>query len=75
MWEHKNHRNPKSFTAQYKVHKLVYYNCSDNPQDAIAFEKQLKAGSRVKKKNLINEMNPLWMDLSEEIGLDGVWME
>lgn len=35
--------------------------------DAIAREKQLKAGSRATKLNLINEFNPLWNDLFDEI--------
>jgi len=75
VWEHKNHRNPKSFTAQYNVSKLVYYSYSERPGEAIAFEKQLKAGSRAKKEKLINEMNPLWKDLSGEIGIEQVWVE
>lgn len=35
--------------------------------DAIAREKQLKAGSRATKLNLIKEFNPLWNDLFDQI--------
>lgn len=70
VWEHRNHINPKSFTSRYKVHKLVYYASSDIPSDAIAAEKQLKAGSRAKKIRLINQFNPGWRDLAEEVGIE-----
>jgi predicted GIY-YIG superfamily endonuclease len=39
----------------------------DNPEAAIAREKQIKAGSRAKKIALINAMNPQWLDLYETI--------
>lgn len=35
--------------------------------DAIAREKQLKAGSRSSKVKLIESVNPLWNDLFSEI--------
>jgi putative endonuclease len=52
------------FTAQYKCDKLVYYEEFQWIQDAIAREKQLKAGSRQKKIDLIVSLNPSWGDLS-----------
>jgi putative endonuclease len=45
---------------------LVYYECGDDVRTAIAREKQIKAGSRQDKINLINSMNPEWKDLSQE---------
>lgn len=45
---------PKSFTARYNLNKLVYYEAFDSIVDAIAREKQLKAGSR-KQKGSINK--------------------
>ncbi|MBI3511725.1 MAG: GIY-YIG nuclease family protein [Bacteroidetes bacterium] len=65
--EHKNHRNSKSFTSKYKIHKLVYYETFWDIRDAIAREKQLKAGNRKRKEDLINKMNPEWKDLSGNI--------
>ena len=51
------------FTARYNVHKLVFYQCYDDPRLAIAEEKRIKGGSRAKKIALVNSMNPEWRDL------------
>ena len=53
----------KSFSARYNVNKLVYYEEFPTMSEAIAREKQLKAGSRKKKIALINKFNPEWKDL------------
>jgi putative endonuclease len=58
-----------TFTKKYNVNKLVYYECGDDINIAIAREKQIKAGSRKKKIDLINSFNPEWRDLSEEFWL------
>jgi len=49
------------------VHKLVYYEVYKSPQKAIEREKQIKAGSRQKKINLIEDNNPEWKDLYNNI--------
>ena len=67
VYEHKNNLHPNSFTAKYKLYKLVYYEGFHNIEDAIMREKQLKAGSRKKKEALINLTNPEWKDLYDEI--------
>ena len=54
------------FTKKYNVNKLVFYECGDDINIAVAREKQIKAGSRKKKIDLINSINPDWKDLSEE---------
>jgi putative endonuclease len=64
MYEHKTHVGSK-FTSRYNVTKLVYFETFDNPSDAIAREKQIKAGSRQKKIDLIESMNPNWDDLTD----------
>ena len=64
--EHKSGVN-KGFTSRYRVKKLVYYEVIEGPYNAIAREKQIKAGSRQKKLDLINAMNPLWVDLYEDV--------
>ena len=61
--EHRDKVFPKSFSARYNLNKLVYYEIFDSIIDAIAREKQLKAGSRKKKEILINKLNPEWKDL------------
>ncbi len=66
VYEHKN-KIVKSFTSKYNVNKLVYYEATENIESAILREKQLKAGSRQKKINLINKLNPKWEDLYNQI--------
>jgi putative endonuclease len=56
------------FTSRYNISKLVYFEVFDDPISAINREKQIKAGSRQKKLDLIRGLNPDWKDLSEEIG-------
>jgi len=52
------------FTKKYNCTKLVYYEIFSDSYNAILREKQIKAGSRQKKKNLIVSVNPEWKDLS-----------
>jgi putative endonuclease len=56
-----------SFTKKYRVNKLVYYEVFDDITNAILREKQIKAGSRKKKIELINNMNNEWRDLYSEL--------
>jgi putative endonuclease len=63
MKEHRSGLNPKSFTGRYKLHKLVYFETYQMIGDAIAREKQIKAGSRAKKVALIKKENPTWTNL------------
>jgi putative endonuclease len=62
------HRSGKGgfFTKKYKLTKLVYYESGDDISIAIFREKQIKAGSRQKKVDLINSLNPEWKDLFVE---------
>lgn len=67
IFSHKHHLYPESFTAKYKLHKLVYFEGHSRIEAAIAREKQIKAGSRKKKEELIQSINPDWNDLYEEV--------
>ena len=67
IWKHKNKYYPKSFTTKYNVHKLVYYEIYEDPYEAIAREKQIKNLLRIKKIKLIEEKNPNWQDLNNEL--------
>ncbi len=60
--EHKE-KMTKGFTKKYNINKLVYYEAFDIVHNAIAREKQIKAGSRQKKIDLINSVNNEWEDL------------
>jgi putative endonuclease len=55
------------FTNRYNVSRLVYYEVGYDASSAIAREKQIKAGSRQKKVDLINRLNPEWRDLYDEL--------
>jgi len=61
--KHKNKHYSKSFSARYNVNKLVFYEQFNKITDAVNREKQIKSGSRQKKIDLINSMNPKWKDL------------
>lgn len=61
--QHIQKLHPKSFTARYNLNKLVYYEAHQMIGDAIAREKQIKAGNRAKKIELIKSINPNWDDL------------
>ncbi len=63
--EHKSGTGSK-FTSKYNVDKLVYFECGDDVNTAIFREKQIKAGSRKKKMDLVNSVNPEWKDLFDE---------
>lgn len=53
-----------TFTKKYMINKLVYFEEYNDINEAIAREKNIKAGSRKKKIDLINTLNPEWKDLS-----------
>jgi putative endonuclease len=57
----------KGFTTKYGCKMLVWYEPHATMIDAIAREKQIKAGSRVKKLALIESLNPEWKDLYETL--------
>ena len=65
--QHKEKQDPKSFTARYNLDNLVYHEAHQMIGDAIAREKQLKAGNRAKKIALIESVNPEWLDLFDEL--------
>ena len=54
------------FSKKYVLNKLVFCEKHDNPEEAIAREKQLKKWIRKKKEILISSVNPDWEDLSEQ---------
>lgn len=66
IYEHKN-QLIKGFTSKYNVNKLVYFESYDDIKTAITREKQIKAGSRKKKIDLIIKNNPEFRDLYEEL--------
>jgi putative endonuclease len=66
VWEHKNHC-VEGFTDRYGVDLLVHYELFGDMEHAIVREKRLKKWDRAWKVRLIEEKNPQWLDLYEEI--------
>ena len=66
VYEHKQ-KLTDGFTKKYNVVKLVYYEVFQDSLNAIQREKQIKAGSRNKKEQLINSINKEWVDLFEQL--------
>jgi putative endonuclease len=61
-FEHKE-KLVEGFTKKYNIVKLVYYEIFEDIYLAFSREKQIKAGSRQKKIDLIESINPDWKDL------------
>lgn len=62
IYHHKN-KSVSSFSSRYNLNKLVYYEIYEDVNEAIKREKQIKAGSRKKKLDLIDNFNLEWKDL------------
>ncbi len=65
VYEHKNNMI-KGFTKKYNVHKLVYFEETNNINDALEFEKRIKGWLRKKKNDIIEAMNPSWNYLAKD---------
>lgn len=63
-YQHREKRG-SGFTKKYGCSMLVYYEFYPDMITAITREKQIKAGSRKKKIELIESLNPDWDDLYE----------
>lgn len=66
IWQHKNDVI-KGFSSKYQLHMLVYYEEHSNIVEAIKREKSLKHWRRLWKLKLIDEFNPEWKDLYNDI--------
>ena len=62
VYQHKQAKG-KGFTARYGVKRLVHFEMFGDVRDAVGREKQLKAGPRRKKLELVNSHNSAWRDL------------
>jgi putative endonuclease len=66
VWQHKSDL-AEGFTQEHAVHNLVWYEMHETMESAITREKQIKAWKRLWKLRLIEESNPDWADLYEQI--------
>ena len=65
-FEHRTHAVP-GFTSRYNVDQLVWFEAHDTAETAIAREKRIKRWRRAWKIALIEESNPEWRDLFDDI--------
>jgi len=66
VWEHRN-GCADGFTKSHNVHQLVYAEFHDTMEDAIVREKRIKKWRRPWKINLIQSVNPDWLDLYDDL--------
>jgi putative endonuclease len=66
VYQHKS-KLTLGFTHKYNLNKLVYFESFETMYDAITREKQLKNWRRAWKENLIEQINPNWLDLSKAL--------
>jgi len=66
VYEHRSDA-VEGFTKRYDVHRLVYFECFDEIEQAIHREKRLKKWTRAWKIALIEKDNPNWIDLYPQI--------
>ena len=66
IWEHKE-KVIDGFTKNYNINKLIFFEIYNDPENAILRKKQIKAGSRTKKVELIMGINPEWKDLYDKL--------
>ncbi|MGA7160029.1 MAG: GIY-YIG nuclease family protein [Bacteroidota bacterium] len=65
-WQHKSGMYD-GFTKRYSLHDLIYFEEFTDVRDAITREKQLKKWNRGWKIELIEKMNPEWIDLYDTL--------
>jgi putative endonuclease len=63
--QHKRH-DVEGFTSRYYIDQLVYYEETDDVHAALNREKQLKGWMRIRKLELVLDMNPEWRDLAAD---------
>ena len=66
LYEHKN-KLIEGFTKKYNLDKLVYFEHTDDVNGAIRREKEIKKWRREKKNNLIESLNPNWIELTPHL--------
>ncbi|APG60138.1 GIY-YIG nuclease family protein [Christiangramia salexigens] len=64
-YESKNDK--RSFAGKYNCYHLIYYECFNDPNEAILREKTIKKWRREKKDKLIQKFNPDWKFLENEL--------
>jgi putative endonuclease len=68
VWEHRSGAI-EGFTRDYGVRRLVFAEFHDTIESAILREKRIKKWRRAWKLELIEQHNPQWRDLYDELAL------
>jgi putative endonuclease len=66
VWQHREGSVP-GFTSKYSVKMLVWYEQHDTRESVLTRQRRLKKWNRGWKLQLIEQMNPTWRDLWDEI--------
>jgi putative endonuclease len=66
VFEHRE-KVHRGFTSKYGVEKLVWFESFELRENAFRRERQIKEWRRVWKLRLIEEMNPEWRDLGDDL--------
>lgn len=66
VWQHKNDL-VEGFTREHGIHCLVWYEVHETMESAIEREKVLKKWERAWKIRMIEQENPKWKDLYEDL--------
>jgi len=68
LQQHFNERGrQKTFAGRYFCFNLIYYERHQYVNNAITREKEIKKWRREKKETLINDFNPEWRFLNDEV--------
>ena len=62
IYEHKS-KLVDGFTKKYNVEKLVYFESTNDINEALKREKQIKKFRREKKNALVETENPQWNEI------------
>ena len=65
-WQHRTGAIP-GFTKAYGVKMLVWYEAHETRESAFGHERQIKKWNRAWKLQLIEQMNPTWRDLWDDL--------
>lgn len=66
VWQHREGEG-SAFAKKHNVRMLVWYGHFETAHEAIRFEKQVKRWRRTWKLELIEKLNPRWLDLYETL--------
>jgi putative endonuclease len=67
LFEHRSGLDPKSYCSRHRTFRLVYWESTNDILAAIHREKHIKRWKRVRRLELIEQMNPDWKDLAEDL--------